>query len=87
MENLAKFKKINDKILEVLLKNIALQGNFIIQCKYELIIVCPKDNEDLDIWRKFLKQVDVEIVAIIKPDQKTDAGQQSIFILNTRTDI
>lgn len=33
MENLAKFKKINDKILEVLLKNIALQGNFIIQCK------------------------------------------------------
>lgn len=32
MENLAKHKKINDKILEVLLKNIALQGNFIIQC-------------------------------------------------------
>jgi hypothetical protein len=32
MDNLAKYKKINDKILEVLLKNTALQGNFIIHC-------------------------------------------------------
>ena len=32
MENLQKYKKINDKILEVLLKNTALQGNFIIHC-------------------------------------------------------
>ena len=32
MENLAKNKKINDKILEILLKNVSLQGNFIIQC-------------------------------------------------------
>lgn len=82
MENLAKYKKINDKILEVLLKNIALQGNFIIQCTSLLILVCPKDNEDLDIWRKFLKQVDVEMIAIITPDQKVDTGQQSKVTLS-----
>ena len=41
------------------------------------MIVCPKDNEDLDIWRKFLKQVDVELVIIIKPNQKVEIGQQS----------
>lgn len=36
MENLAKNKKINEKILEILLKNVALQGNFIIQCKFSI---------------------------------------------------
>lgn len=41
MENLAKYKKINEKILEVLLKNVALQGNFIIQCTSATIQSVP----------------------------------------------
>ena len=59
MENLEKHKKINDKILEILLKNTALQGNFMIQCTFlsKINIVCPKDDDDLEIWSKFLRSV------------------------------
>ncbi len=32
MENLEKDKKINEKILDILLKNATLIGNFIIRC-------------------------------------------------------
>lgn len=41
MDNLGKYKKINDKILQVLLKNIALQGNFMIQCNYTCLVSLP----------------------------------------------
>ena len=33
LENLEKEHKINEKILDILLKNAALLGNFIIKCK------------------------------------------------------
>lgn len=57
MENLAKHKKINDKILEVLLKNIALQGNFIIQCKYQNTKFAPKIMKILIFGESFLSKL------------------------------
>jgi hypothetical protein len=35
MENLERDKKINEKILDILLKNATLIGNFVIKCKWE----------------------------------------------------
>jgi hypothetical protein len=35
MENLEKDKKINEKILDILLKNATLVGNFVIKCNAE----------------------------------------------------
>ena len=40
------------------------------------MLVCPKDNDDLDIWRKFVKQVDVEMVLVLKTDVKHEVSQQ-----------
>jgi hypothetical protein len=37
MENLEKDKKINEKILDILLKNATLLKNFIIKCNIKLI--------------------------------------------------
>lgn len=34
MDNLEKDKKINDKILDILLKNATLLGNFMIRCTH-----------------------------------------------------
>ena len=59
MDNLDKDKRINDKILEILLKNTALQGNFMIQCKEYLNLVCPKSDDDLSIWENFLRSVTI----------------------------
>lgn len=40
--------------------------------------VCPRDDQDMDIWRKFLKQVEVQLVTIFDPDPKVDTPQSSM---------
>lgn len=66
MENLEKDKKINEKILEILLKNTALQGNFMIQCNSVIKAVCPKDS-DINIWENFFRSVKIEAAIILMP--------------------
>lgn len=41
MENLEKDKKINENILDILLKNASLIGNFIIRCNWRKIKMPP----------------------------------------------
>lgn len=62
-------KYVNKTILEILLKNIIFQGNFMIQCKQLWdYAVCPK-KEELDVWKRFIKMVDLRLVAIVNPAQ------------------
>jgi hypothetical protein len=60
-------KHVNDAILEILLRNLIFQGNFIIQCNDLYNLVCPKE-EELPIWKRFIKMVDLRFAAIINPE-------------------
>lgn len=45
MENLEKDRKINERILDILLKNASLLGNFVIRCMLTLNIDAPIDED------------------------------------------
>lgn len=80
MENLEKDRKINERILDILLKNASLLGNFAIRCKLTPNTDAPVDEDEVAIWKKFINRANIEVAAIVAADVDENIKKSTIFI-------